>query len=446
MATSLRERGYKVRLIAPEMHAAMVAQAGIPFHGTVVDPAVLDDKHLWHPLRGFAVVWKAVRPGLRELPGLLRTLAQTDASRLAATPPLSPPVLPPLPPLLLPPSRSCVIIAHPLALPDAVLVRDGWNRSSTSDPVLPAKHSPDAQLPAPTVPGHALGTVRVVAAYLAPSNIPTVHDPLILGPWPVPRWVPHGVRRWLWRQISAHVIDPVALPDINADRTAAHLPPIASLFDFMRTAPDLSVTLFPAWFGPAKPDWPQPLVSGDFALFDPNPLLQFTAELKDFIDGGAAPIIFTHGTGNRQAQQFFMHAVEATLALGRRAIFLTPHRDQIAAQLPPHVLWQSYLPLRRCLPHAALVVHHGGIGTTAEALRARVRQLIVPLAFDQFDNGARVVALGAGRMLAYRRLTTQRLVAELAVLLDPGAGPLPPPGLSHQAWDDMMAAIVEQGN
>ena len=64
--------------------------------------------------------------------------------------------------------------------------------------------------------------------------------------------------------------------------------------------------------------------------------------------------------------------------------------------LPAHVLWQPYVPLRAILPRCAALVHHGGIGTTAEALRAGVPQVIVPLAYDQFDNAARVTALQAG--------------------------------------------------
>ena len=63
------------------------------------------------------------------------------------------------------------------------------------------------------------------------------------------------------------------------------------------------------------------------------------------------------------------------------------------------MLWQDYVPLRRLLPHAAALVHHGGIGTTAEALRAGTPQLVVPLAHDQFDNAARVAALGVGASL-----------------------------------------------
>ncbi|HEY8973571.1 MAG TPA: nucleotide disphospho-sugar-binding domain-containing protein, partial [Burkholderiaceae bacterium] len=89
-------------------------------------------------------------------------------------------------------------------------------------------------------------------------------------------------------------------------------------------------------------------------------------------------------------------ALGGTRRLGRRAVVLTPHREQVPAPLPADVLWLPYVPLAALLPRAAALVHHGGIGTTAEALRAGVPQVIVPLAYDQFDNAARVAALQAG--------------------------------------------------
>ncbi len=119
--------------------------------------------------------------------------------------------------------------------------------------------------------------------------------------------------------------------------------------------------------------------------------------------------MFTYGTGNRQAAAFFVAAIAAAQALGLRAIILTPHLDQLPAHLPPSVLWQAYLPLARMLPHVRAVVHHGGIGTTAEALRAGIPQLIVPLAFDQFDNGARVQRVEGGLSFGARRLSRRRL-------------------------------------
>jgi UDP:flavonoid glycosyltransferase YjiC (YdhE family) len=51
------------------------------------------------------------------------------------------------------------------------------------------------------------------------------------------------------------------------------------------------------------------------------------------------------------------------------------------------------------LPYCAALIHHGGIGTCSQALRAGIPQLIQPYAFDQFDNGARIEKLCAGRTI-----------------------------------------------
>ena len=358
IGAALQQRGHLVTLFGPAMHAPMVRQAGLPFHASFADPAVLSDPDLWHPRRGFGVVWRAVRPGLAELVPLVQAM----------------------------PAGPLLIVAHPLALPDADLCR-------------------------------ALRSgVALVAAYLAPSNMPTVYDPLLMGPVAVPRWVPHAVRRGLWKLAAAALIDPVVLPDMNAQRGAHGVAPVHKLLDFLRDAPDLSVTLFPAWFGARQPDWPRPLCQGDFTLYDPAPELAFAPELARFLDAGPAPLVFTHGTGNQQAAAYFAAALAAVDQLRQRAIFLTPHRAQVPCNLPVTVLWQQYLPFQKLLPRAAALVHHGGIGTTAEALRAGVPQLIVPLVFDQFDNGARVAALGAGLMLHRARLTGETLAASLQQL------------------------------
>jgi rhamnosyltransferase subunit B len=386
LARSLQEAGFAITFVGPQLHEPMVRQAGFALHGTFADPAVLDDPDVWHPTRGFRVVWRAVRPGLRALGPIVAALPRDEA---------------------------CLIVAHPLAVHEALLCR--------------------AQRPG----------VRVVLGYLAPSNIVSVHDPLMLGPHKVPRWVPPGVRRWLWSQVAARLIDPVVMPDINADRAAAGVAPASGLLSLLATGPDLSVTLFPAWLAAARPDWPQPMLCGDFALFDPAPDPAFAPELLAFLAQGEAPLVFTPGSANRQAGAYFAHALAATMALGKRAIFLTPHRDQLPSSLPPSVLWQSYLPLQKLLPQASALVHHGGIGTTAEALRAGIPQLIVALAFDQFDNAHRVEALGAGLGLRKTRLTTPRLIARLRKMPDckAAAARCASRFIEDNAWQQMISAI-----
>ena len=65
------------------------------------------------------------------------------------------------------------------------------------------------------------------------------------------------------------------------------------------------------------------------------------------------------------------------------------------------------------------MVHHGGIGTVAEALTAGTPQLIRPLCFDQPDNGHRIERLGAGLWIAPRRSTSANLAIALRRLMTP---------------------------
>ncbi len=62
----------------------------------------------------------------------------------------------------------------------------------------------------------------------------------------------------------------------------------------------------------------------------------------------------------------------------------------------------------------AVAVHHGGAGTTAEALRAGVPSVVIPLGPDQEFWGWRVAALGVGpEPIPPRRLTAERLASAI---------------------------------
>ena len=53
-----------------------------------------------------------------------------------------------------------------------------------------------------------------------------------------------------------------------------------------------------------------------------------------------------------------------------------------------------YAPFSALLPRLRGLVHHGGIGTSAQALAAGIPQMVAPFAHDQFDNAARLCRLG----------------------------------------------------
>src|SRR5205085_4793966 len=66
--------------------------------------------------------------------------------------------------------------------------------------------------------------------------------------------------------------------------------------------------------------------------------------------------------------------------------------------LPPNVRVERWVPQDEVLPHAAVVVGHGGHGTTLGALRHGVPQVVLPLfSLDQWANAAAVARTGAGR-------------------------------------------------
>jgi rhamnosyltransferase subunit B len=254
--------------------------------------------------------------------------------------------------------------------------------------------------------------------YLAPSTIRTCHDPLRIGDATVPRWVPMSWRRALWRFIEKGWIDPAGIGQVNAARNSMKLPPVRTSFlAHLENEPDLTVTLFPSWFGPTMPDWPEPLLAADFQLFDAEPPHSLSNELLAFLAAGDKPLVFTPGTGNVHASAFFSCALAAVTSLGERAIFLTRERGQVPADLPPTVLWQAYVPLSGLLPSAKALIHHGGVGTTAEALRAGIPQLIASFAWDQFDNGSRVAEMGMGLVMPTRKLTARTLTRAIRTII-----------------------------
>jgi UDP:flavonoid glycosyltransferase YjiC (YdhE family) len=81
------------------------------------------------------------------------------------------------------------------------------------------------------------------------------------------------------------------------------------------------------------------------------------------------------------------------------------------------VLHAEYAPFSKVFPRAAVVVHHGGIGTCAQGLAAGVPQFVMPLSFDQPDNAERLQKLGVGRWLPRRKFTPQRAAKVLRELL-----------------------------
>jgi glycosyltransferase len=87
--------------------------------------------------------------------------------------------------------------------------------------------------------------------------------------------------------------------------------------------------------------------------------------------------------------------------------------------LPANVHVERFWPQAEVMPHAAIVVGHGGFGTTMLSFAAGVPQVVVPLfAFDQHVNADRVAAVGAGIHLADGLKQPQTIGNAVLLLLD----------------------------
>jgi UDP:flavonoid glycosyltransferase YjiC (YdhE family) len=170
----------------------------------------------------------------------------------------------------------------------------------------------------------------------------------------------------------------------------------------------------------AKPqcDWPVSTVQTGFAFFDQH--RQDTGlprELREFLDAGDPPIVFTLGSGAVvYPGTFYQESIEAARRLGRRAILLVGGNAP-KERLPEGVVAFDYAPYSELLPRAACIVHSGGSGTVAQALRAGRPQLVMPFVFDQPDNAVRCQRIGAGRFIGRSQYTAERATVELQQLL-----------------------------
>jgi UDP:flavonoid glycosyltransferase YjiC (YdhE family) len=186
-------------------------------------------------------------------------------------------------------------------------------------------------------------------------------------------------------------------------------------------SPDLVLALFSRVLADPQPDWPpHTRITGPIFHDGSGAAARMPAALDAFLDAGSPPIVFTLGTSAVGAPgRFYEESVGAARSLGRRAVLLVgDSRNRPAEPLPAGVLVCDRAPYSALFPRAAAVVHQGGIGTTAQALRAGRRMLVVPFAHDQPDNASRVERLGVARVLYPKHYTAERAATELRALFD----------------------------
>lgn len=180
---------------------------------------------------------------------------------------------------------------------------------------------------------------------------------------------------------------------------------------------DQKLAFYPNWFNTHTNHFLTSPHTSDFVFYPQDDQQALSSELLDFINSGTPPIAFTFGSYVSTRSDLFHMASHVCKQLNVRAIFLTKYKQQLPNPLPTHVFHASYVSLQKLLPKLRLFVHHGGIGTLAQALRAGVPQLTCPMAYDQFDNAKALEQLHVAQTLPMDEITEEKLFLLLQQIL-----------------------------
>ncbi|MGU3663233.1 glycosyltransferase [Methylobacterium sp. A49B] len=362
----LLARGHGVSLAAPAPFEAMARRAGLAFQplGSTADyDAVIRQPDLWHPRRGFKPMFdfalKVAEP----------TCLWLGATRAR--------------------TANLIVVASPLS----------WGARLAQD----------------------LYDLPTATLHVMPFLIESWFDPPRLPGLPLPRLLPARLRAFINRGTDRVAVGPFTLPPLNALRRRLGLDPVRRLRHWWNS-PTAMLLMFPDWYAAPQPDWPAQAVQLGFPLVDRfGDVPAMPPELESFLAAGRtpddAPIVFTYGSAMRQGAGFFQTAVQVCRRMGRRGVLLAPQGGQIPGPLPDGIIHVPYAPLSALLPLSAALVHHGGVGTVAQALAAGVPQLVVPVAFDHFDEGRRLKDRRLGATLSRRTFRPVRAARVIGRLL-----------------------------
>ncbi len=239
--------------------------------------------------------------------------------------------------------------------------------------------------------------LRWLSTALQPSVFFSAYDPPVLAPaeWlrhlqPLGQW-PFRLARRYGRFETRRWLKPIL-----ELRRRLGLSNFANPLFEGQFSPQGTLALFSGHFARPQPDWPAGTITTGFIFYDKRGAgfgSRSPAALESFLAAGPAPIVFTLGSSAvMHPGTFFGESIAAAQALGQRAVLLIGDlaRQQAPAPTSPSIYITDYAPYSELLPRAALTVHQGGIGTTAQALQAGRPMLIVPWAHDQPDNAERL--------------------------------------------------------
>lgn len=226
----------------------------------------------------------------------------------------------------------------------------------------------------------------------------------------------------MWNRAMMSIGEMIMAASQNSVRDVYHRHDIAPHIGLGGIISDHRTLAFysPAFAGP-QPDFPPNTQIVGFPFFDSENGhdAALDDDLRAFLDAGPAPIVFSLGSAVVYGgERFFRQAIAATGRLKARCVILAgPESALLMEDFGDQVFVAAYAPHSLLFPRASVVVHHGGIGSTAQALASGRPQLVTPVFGDQFDNARRLAEIGLARVLPYKNWHVSGAASHLKSLM-----------------------------
>lgn len=200
---------------------------------------------------------------------------------------------------------------------------------------------------------------------------------------------------------------------INACRVRQGFVPLHDPLGADGNSRELAIYAVSSHFLQRPPRWPDHYkVVGFLFLDEPT-----TERQPEWLESGTPelPIVITFGSVVHSNREFIEKLIfDAVRQINRKVILQQGWEGLGGGLLPDNVVVVGYVPHSWLFPRASLVVHHGGAGTTASALRAGVPTVVVPHTLDQPIWAEFVRSRGCARnVIPFAQLNSARLAAAI---------------------------------
>jgi rhamnosyltransferase subunit B len=260
----------------------------------------------------------------------------------------------------------------------------------------------------------------LVSVILTPSTLPSASiaaQPLSIH---LPASLQRLSNRFSWF-VGGLFLRQIVDKPINNLRRTFHVPPRSNLMWTGNLSQGLTALAVSSAFLSRPGDWPESLKMTGFCFWDRPVDWQFSETLKTFFRGDKPVVAVTAGSVAPEERALFLSyyqtSIESILACGARALVINAPENIAFSEQRDEVLQLPFVPFSEVFPACAAVIHHGGIGTIAQCLRAGVPSLVVPGGVDQPFNAAQVVQRKAGRWIPRKHYTMRRAEHALKALL-----------------------------